>query len=191
MPTTLLIWYLSVSICHCSLLSICIYGTLAHDVKTAMLKDNFEIPPFNRANFRWKFYVYKYKIIVKYFMFINYRISFDYSLCSTAKVWSCPPRWRFGRQCKGSIYAELYCLYIGNLVPWDVSPLNANKSAWLGWSLATVKFLFHYIQTSCLFLILSGLFLVNFHCLVAVMSTLHILSVGIHIHDYMYMFQIS
>ena len=39
-------------ICRSSLLSICMYGTLAHDVKTAMLRDNFEVSPFNIANDR-------------------------------------------------------------------------------------------------------------------------------------------
>ena len=40
-------------------------------------------------------------------MFINYRISIDYLLCWTAKLWSCPPRWPFWRQCKKGLLINL------------------------------------------------------------------------------------
>ena len=33
-----------------------IHRHLAHDVRTAILGDNFKVSPFNRANNRWKFY---------------------------------------------------------------------------------------------------------------------------------------
>ena len=37
-------------------LYIVIYRPLAHDVKTAILGDNFKLSPFNRAKNQWKFY---------------------------------------------------------------------------------------------------------------------------------------
>ena len=40
---------------------------LAHDVKTAILGDNFKVSPFNRANNRWNSIVCKYNIKSKNF----------------------------------------------------------------------------------------------------------------------------